>query len=177
VTMEQMRSETVTTTDLYVSDGAAFNAGTRALIAGAVIASCVGTFGLAAINENDVIINQQLQAFIPTSQINAKYLRYFVVIAGGYFEQIGTAATIAYVNQIGFANMPLATPPLDEQHEIVTCLEAESKVLDTLTAEANRAIELLKERRSALISAAVTGKIDVRSPSFMLGAGCIQEAI
>jgi len=34
---------------------------------------------------------------------------------------------------------------------------------DTLTAEAERAIELLQERRTALISAAVTGKIDVRS--------------
>ncbi|MDA0810648.1 MAG: restriction endonuclease subunit S, partial [Planctomycetota bacterium] len=34
--------------------------------------------------------------------------------------------------------------------------------LDTLLAEAERAIELLQERRTALISAAVTGKIDVR---------------
>jgi|GEM_PF-6250906 len=34
--------------------------------------------------------------------------------------------------------------------------------LDALTAEAERAIELLQERRTALISAAVTGKIDVR---------------
>ena len=41
-------------------------------------------------------------------------------------------------------------------------LSNETTKLDTLTAEAQRAIALLKERRSALISAAVTGKVDVR---------------
>jgi len=54
-------------------------------------------------------------------------------------------------------------PQLEEQQAIATFLNSETAKFDTLTAEANRAIELLQERRSALISAAVTGKIDVRS--------------
>ncbi len=41
-------------------------------------------------------------------------------------------------------------------------LDTETTKLDALTTEAQHTIELLKERRSALISAAVTGKIDVR---------------
>ena len=49
-----------------------------------------------------------------------------------------------------------------EQTEIVSFLDLETAKLDTLTAEAQRAITLLQERRTALISAAVTGKIDVR---------------
>ena len=53
-------------------------------------------------------------------------------------------------------------PPIEEQSAIATFLITETAKFDTLTAEANRAIELLQERRSALISAAVTGKIDVR---------------
>jgi type I restriction enzyme S subunit len=69
---------------------------------------------------------------------------------------------------------------LDEQTAITNYIDHETAKLDTLTAEANRAIALLQERRSALISAAVTGKIDVRalspSPSPMLGEGSIQEA-
>lgn len=68
-------------------------------------------------------------------------------------------------------NLPQATmkrfsitvPPKAEQQAIVEFLEAETGKLDALTAEAERAIELLQERRTALISAAVTGKIDVRS--------------
>ena len=162
VTMEQMRCEEIKSSDAWVAVSAANDAGTRALKAGAVIASCVGTFGLAAINKVDVIINQQLQAFIPTDRVDAEFLRHCVVIAEGYFLQIGTAATIAYVNQLGFANMPLAVPPKDEQEQIVAFLGIESAKFDTLTAEAQRAISLLQERRAALISAAVTGQIDVR---------------
>ena len=45
---------------------------------------------------------------------------------------------------------------------IVDFIEGETFKLDTLTAEAQRAIALLQERRTALISAAVTGQIDVR---------------
>ena len=57
---------------------------------------------------------------------------------------------------------PVPLPPLAEQSAIAAFLDTETTKLDILTAEAQRGIELLKERRSALISAAVTGKIDVR---------------
>lgn len=57
----------------------------------------------------------------------------------------------------------MALPPLDEQTAILDSIRTETAKLDTLTAEAQRAIELLQERRTALISAAVTGKIDVRT--------------
>jgi type I restriction enzyme S subunit len=55
-----------------------------------------------------------------------------------------------------------AVPPITEQREIVIALDREIDRLNTLTAEAQRAIDLLQERRTALISAAVTGQIDVR---------------
>ncbi|CAM3317726.1 restriction endonuclease subunit S [Polaromonas hydrogenivorans] len=58
--------------------------------------------------------------------------------------------------------LPVAVPPKDEQGTIVTFLDSELAKLDTLTAEAQRGIDLLQERRTALISAAVTGQIDVR---------------
>ena len=54
-------------------------------------------------------------------------------------------------------------PNAQEQDEITVFLKSRNTEFDTLIVEANRAIELLQERRSALISAAVTGKIDVRA--------------
>jgi type I restriction enzyme S subunit len=57
----------------------------------------------------------------------------------------------------------IAVPPPDEQLAISAFLDGELAKFDTLTAEAQRAIALLQERRTALISAAVTGQIDVRS--------------
>jgi type I restriction enzyme, S subunit len=58
--------------------------------------------------------------------------------------------------------MPLATPPLPEQTTIANFLDRETSKIDTIVDEVNHSIDLLKEHRSALISAAVTGKIDVR---------------
>ena len=53
-------------------------------------------------------------------------------------------------------------PPISEQMAIAAFLESELAKFDTLTTETQNAINLLQERRTALISAAVTGQIDVR---------------
>lgn len=62
------------------------------------------------------------------------------------------------------------TPPRAEQDEIVAVLNAETAKFDALITEAQRAIDLLQERRTALISAAVTGQIDVRNLNGELAA-------
>ncbi len=64
--------------------------------------------------------------------------------------------------QSAMKNFLCVIPPISEQNEIVTFLAAETAECDALTIEAQKAITLLHERRSALISAAVTGQIDVR---------------
>jgi type I restriction enzyme S subunit len=56
----------------------------------------------------------------------------------------------------------VAIPPKDEQRAIASFLDSEIEKLDGLRLEVEHAIALLKERRSVLIAAAVTGKIDVR---------------
>jgi type I restriction enzyme S subunit len=71
----------------------------------------------------------------------------------------GTQQTLG-LNTI--SNLRISLPPLAEQRAIVAHLDDKCGKIDQLKAKAERAIALLKERRSALISAAVTGKIDVR---------------
>lgn len=58
--------------------------------------------------------------------------------------------------------LPVPIPQKQEQLGIVAHLDSELEKLDRLSAESGRAIKLLEERRAALISAAVTGRIDVR---------------
>ena len=60
------------------------------------------------------------------------------------------------------AHLRLPNPPLAEQHDIIDYLKRETTQIDTLTAKARGMIEVLKERRLALLSAAVTGRMDVR---------------
>ena len=53
-------------------------------------------------------------------------------------------------------------PPIQEQRGIADFIGIQLSKFETLVSEARRSIELLQERRTALISAAVTGQIDVR---------------
>jgi type I restriction enzyme, S subunit len=80
----------------------------------------------------------------------------------GVFIAGGNETTIEHLPAERLRRYRFAFPPIAEQKSIATFLDAETNRMDTLTAEATRGITLLKERRSALISAAVTGKIDVR---------------
>ena len=66
------------------------------------------------------------------------------------------------LGQYALDNLEMPFPPKTEQAAIAAFLDQETTKLDTLTTEAKTAITLLQERRAALISAAVTGKIDVR---------------
>lgn len=59
-------------------------------------------------------------------------------------------------------SLVLPLPPLDEQRRIASYLGEQTAKIDTLIAETEQFIELSRERRSALITAAVTGQIDVR---------------
>jgi type I restriction enzyme S subunit len=60
------------------------------------------------------------------------------------------------------ASRKIPVPPVSEQVEIARHIESVQSKFEEMAITAERAIELLRERRSALISAAVTGKIDVR---------------
>lgn len=61
--------------------------------------------------------------------------------------------------------VPVSLPPIEEQRDIAARLDREKARIDLLITKTERSIELLKEHRSALITAAVTGKIDVRGPT------------
>jgi type I restriction enzyme S subunit len=83
----------------------------------------------------------------------------------GQIELAATGASSSMVNiaQSTILELELALPELHEQQIIVAYLDSALTKSDTLTTETQRAIDLLQERRTALISAAVTGQIDVRS--------------
>ena len=77
-------------------------------------------------------------------------------------DELADVSTVPQINNKHIAPERFPVPPVTEQRDIVTFLQAETGEIDSLTAEARSAITLLQERRTALISAAVTGQIDVR---------------
>ena len=76
------------------------------------------------------------------------------------FMSNSTTIEVIYSDSLKETLLPL--PPLSEQRAIAAFLDRETAQIDALTAKVQEAISRLKELRTALISAAVTGKIDVR---------------
>lgn len=66
------------------------------------------------------------------------------------------------ISQSTILELIVALPPVHEQLTILSSIERQTAQLNQLIAEGVLSIELLGERRTALISAAVTGRIDVR---------------
>jgi type I restriction enzyme S subunit len=98
-------------------------------------------------------------------RISTRFLEIQIEEAAIVLDQLrfmSNATTIDVIYSESLREVWLTLPPLEEQAAIASFLDRETARIDTLVAKVHDAIERLKELRTALISAAVTGKIDVR---------------
>ncbi len=95
----------------------------------------------------------------------SRFMYYCMVAAAsmGVFEEGSDVSTIGHLTAVKLRKHRFPFPPVSEQIEIANHLDRETQELDTLISTVRDSNDLLKEYRTALISAAVTGKIDVRS--------------
>jgi type I restriction enzyme S subunit len=106
--------------------------------------------------------NQACAAIQFGSRVAPAFGRYFFMAAYDHVRDAGNETSQMNLSAGLIAKIRLPVPPANEQVAIVRHLDSETMKLDALSGEAERGIALLRERRSALIAAAVTGKIDVR---------------
>lgn len=126
-----------------------------------------GGVRVAKVKEADLpcLLLQRVASLTTGSQLNSDYLLHLLSseMFVAHFTPDTTGVSVPHISPDQICNFVIPIPPKPEQQNIVKHVAGELTKLDTLTAEAQRAIALLQERRTALISAAVTGKIDVRS--------------
>lgn len=77
------------------------------------------------------------------------------------FAEVVNPGAVPSLNEEQIGDQPVTLPPPEEQQAIVACLRQETAQLDRLVEANARTIALLKERRAALIAAAVTGQLEV----------------
>ncbi|MCK8065150.1 restriction endonuclease subunit S [Vibrio sp. 1CM7H] len=91
----------------------------RLIPEGSVLMSCVGRFGLTAINTIPVTSNQQVHAFITLKGLLPEYLSMVIRVEGKVLETIATSTTIAYLNKTNCESIQFGLPPENEQRLIV----------------------------------------------------------
>jgi type I restriction enzyme S subunit len=77
-------------------------------------------------------------------------------------EATGASSSMQNIGQDTIRNLIIVLPPIDEQFRIANWVDEQSNVLLTVRAALQKTIDLLREYRSALITAAVTGQLDIR---------------
>ena len=127
-----------------------------------LIAMYGATIGRLGILGESATTNQACCALSNSNYLFNMYLFYWLISFRQEIIQLSSGGGQPNINQEKVAALKISTPTLEEQKEIISFLDQETLKLRQLMVKANKVIELLKERRTALISAAVTGKIDVR---------------
>ncbi|MBL0163648.1 MAG: hypothetical protein IPP82_08405 [Xanthomonadales bacterium] len=112
-----------------------------------------------------ICLGQRMMQFRTAAHYSSRFLMWQLngrsVYAQGAIDTMGSTAP--HVNVETIRNYWLTEPPLLEQAAITVYLDSETAKLDALLGKVGDAVERLHEYRTALITAAVTGKIDVRS--------------
>jgi len=125
----------------------------------------VGAAGWVAVAPNNIFLPDRLWQ-VHLSDSNVKYIHYLTLtnIYRGYIHTVcaGTSSSMQNLSQDDFKDFMIAVPDQVEQKSIANYLDKIASKIDNLITKSKQSIDLLKEKRTALISAAVTGKIDVR---------------
>lgn len=101
----------------------------------------------------------------PFAENDGRYLTYFLLMARqkGFISAYCNIVSMPHLTSEKLEAMPMFLPPPEVQRQIADRLDEQTARIDTLIAKAEEHIALAKERRSALITAAVTGQFDVRT--------------
>lgn len=149
-------------TAYYTNERGLENSSARLLPPRSVIFSRDATIGLCAITERAMAVSQHFIAWLCGNDISPEYLVRVFDAMQDELQRLTAGATLRTIGMSDVRTLSTPVPPVDEQRTIVQHIQQECLEVDQATAKIRHAIALLNESRTALISAAVTGKIDVR---------------
>ncbi len=138
------------------------NSSARILPERVVVFSRDATIGRCAITTRPMAVSQHFIAWVCGEHLLPEYLLLRLRSMTAELDRLTAGATLKTIGMPDARTLVTPLPPLAEQQAIVDNVASISKDLDALLLDTNNAVGLLQERRSALISAAVTGQIDVR---------------
>ena len=125
---------------------------------GDLFLSIAGTVGKPCITKIKCCIHDGF-VYFPTLTADRKFI-YYIFAAGEAYKGLGKLGTQLNLNTDTVGEIKLPFPPIAEQQAIAAFLDRKTAQIDELIGKKERLIELLREYRQTLISAAVTGKID-----------------
>lgn len=153
----------VTDTENKISPLGIANSSARLLPTNTVFLSRTASVGFSGIMSEEMAVSQDFAAWICGDRLLPEYLLLCLRAMKPDFDRLMMGSTHKTIYMPDIEKLVIPLPPVEEQQAIVDHVFEFKRKSERLIDRAETNIKLLQERRSALISAAVTGKIDVRS--------------
>jgi type I restriction enzyme S subunit len=152
----------ISETAFYTNELGLQNSSARLLPERTVVFSRDATIGRCAIIARPMAVSQHFIAWICGDQMLPEYLLQVFRAMTNELERLTMGATLRTIGMPDVMTLATPLPPKREQYRIVDHIQNERSKLDALSSRVQEGINAFREFRTALISAAVTGKIDVR---------------
>jgi type I restriction enzyme S subunit len=140
---------------LGISKEEAKSVGSKIAPKNSVIISCVGDLGLVAIAGIELVINQQLHAFLPSEKVEYRFLMYSITTQGRYIDRVATKTAVPYMNKNNCNSIPVHLPSLPEQQKIASFLSAVDEKIQQLTKKK----ALLEQYKKGLMQKLFSGQL------------------
>ncbi|WP_444964207.1 restriction endonuclease subunit S [Nocardiopsis sp. M1B1] len=159
--MRDSRQESLSDTRQMISEVGMENSSACLHPAGTVVLSRTASVGFSTIMGRDMAVSQHFVTWTCGNRLDPYYLLYVLRSMGQYFKsvQVGTTNVTIFMPDLFSIKIPL--PSVSNQRKIVGGIRSKLHKIDSLLESVERQIDLLEERKRALITAAVTGQIDV----------------
>jgi type I restriction enzyme S subunit len=149
-------------TETQISELGLANSAAELLPEGTVVLSRTASVGFSGIMPRPMATSQDFWNWVCGPRLMPEYLLWVFRAMREEFNALMIGSTHKTIYQPVAAAIRIPVPPLNEQRQIADYLSEQTAKIDALIAEAEGMVAVAKERRSALITAAVTGQIDVR---------------
>lgn len=139
-----------------------------------------GGFGRAAFVAADLTgvgFQNSVNRLRPTGAADGRYVVYYLIglRTSGYIRAYCNVVSMPHLTAEKLAALPIPIPPLDEQREIADYLDHETAQIDELIAEQQRLIDMLAERRAAVVDSIVTAGLVRTAPTRDAGVDWIGQ--
>ncbi len=165
VTTSELRETVIENTSQKISiDAFQSHSALKIYPAGSIVIAMYGaTIGRLGILGVDATVNQACCVFAQPTTFKPRFFYYWLLMRKPILISLSTGGGQPNLSLEDLKNIRIPTPPLEEQQAIAEQIEKKTAIIDRQKTQVTEAIERLKEYRSALITDAVTGKMDVHS--------------
>ncbi|MGA6878981.1 restriction endonuclease subunit S [Acinetobacter sp. AND/436] len=130
--------------------------GTTLVPSDTIILSCRAPIGSLAVTSKEACTNQGCKSLVKKYDLSTKFFYYYLSISTKQLNNLGRGTTFLELSSDELGSYALGIPNAEEQVKIANFLDHETAKIDSLIAKQEKLIELLKEKRQAVISHAVT---------------------